>query len=119
MVKMMTWKKLNRSFSGCFGWHRIRQRSPRKHLAQNVATLETAVVTKSKFVDVVLQIFPAHRMVCAVNGAFELRPKAFNGVGMRAANNIFTSRVINSDVLESKLGSEIVDRRFIADDLRG
>src|ERR1700733_11419065 len=119
MVKMMTWTKLNRSFSGCFGWHRIRQSRPRKHFAQNVATLETAVITKSELVDVVLQVFAADGMMRSVKRAFQLRPKAFNRVRMDTANNIFPRAVVHAHMLESEFGSEVIDRRLIADHLRG
>lgn len=41
---MKQWRQLNRSLSGCYGWHRTRPGSPRKHLAQNVAVLKAVVV---------------------------------------------------------------------------
>src|SRR5450756_2390356 len=109
MVKMMTWQKtkLSRSFSGCCGWRRIHPRSPRKHLAQNVAILKAAVVAESKFVDVVLQILPADGMVRPVNAAFELRPKAFNGVRVGTANDVFPRAVVNANVLEPKFAGVV------------
>ena len=113
-----SWTKLNRSFSGCFGWLRIRQSRPRKHLAQNVATLETAVVTKSELVDVILQILPADAVMRSIQRAFKLRPKSFNRVRVNTANGIFPRAVIHADVLESEFGSEVIDRRFVADNLR-
>src|SRR5581483_10093259 len=110
MVKVMTWTKLNRSFSGCCGWRQIRRQSrPRKHLTQNVATVEAAIVAERKFVDVVLQIFPAHAMVCAVNAPFELRPKTFDGIGVSAVNDIFPRAVIDANVFESKFRGEVID----------
>lgn len=77
---LSAWVKLNRSFSGCCGWRRIR-------LAQNVAALEAAVVAKSKFVDVALQVFPADAVVRPVNRPFQLSPESFDGVRVDAAND--------------------------------
>lgn len=117
MVKFVTWTKLSRSFSGCCGWRRTRQRRPRKHLAQNVAAVEAAVVTERELVDVVLQVLAADAVVRPVNAAFKLRPKSFDGVGVGTANNIFPACVVDANVFEPKLAGEVIDRQFVRHNL--
>lgn len=115
---LKAWTKQSRSFSSCFGWRRTRQRSPRKHLAQNVATVEAAVIAESKLVDIVLQVLTGNAVVRPVNAPFELRPEPLNGVCVSAANNIFARAVVHTNVLEPKLGSEVIDGQFVRHNLR-
>ena len=56
------------------------------------------VVAELEFGNIERHIFPAHFVERADNAALEDRPEAFDGLSMDCADNILTSRMVNSRV---------------------
>ena len=94
---MFSWTQINPGFLSCL---RKRVRHPRNHRSEK-ASVVAVIVAERKFVDVVLEVFAADRMVSAADAALHLAPKALDGVGVDIAANVLLCAVIDNLALES------------------
>jgi hypothetical protein len=65
--------------------------------SENVRVLPV-VIAELEFGNIQRHIFPAHFMECADHAALENRPEAFDGLRVDRADDVLTSRMVNSRV---------------------
>jgi len=107
---MFSWTQINLGFLSCFGkraWH------PCDHRSEKGSVLPV-VVAERKFVDVILQIFPAHRMVSTADAPLHLAPKALDSVSVNVAAHVLASAVVDLPMAKTESRGVPIDGKLVA-----
>ena len=75
-------------------------------------------VSETIFVDVVLKVLGRYAMMHPINRVLDLRPKAFNRVGVRIAVNVDLLTMRHALMHVALLHQFVIDRKFIGMDGR-
>ncbi len=88
--------------------------NPTKEILKHRSLIVAMVVTKRILVKVVLQVLGTHVPIHIRDAAFDISPKAVNGLGVNIAVNVKPLPVQYFFVGVSHLGKVVVDKEFVS-----